>query len=120
MGIETSRVHHARGRCSGDVAAWGALDDTEAMQMAINVTEWLHSLGLEQYADAFSDNDLDGEVLPEVKADDLIAIGVTSIGHRRKLIAAVAAWRSEVAPTAGAGASADPIPTLSPVSTVRL
>jgi class 3 adenylate cyclase len=88
--------------------------------MAINVTDWLHSLGLEQYADAFRDNDLDGEVLPEVKADDLIAIGVTSIGHRRKLIAAIAALRSEVTPTAGAGASADPIPTLSPVCEVRL
>jgi class 3 adenylate cyclase/predicted ATPase len=88
--------------------------------MAINVTEWLQSLGLEQYADAFRDNDLDGEVLPEVKADDLIAIGVTSIGHRRKLIAAVAALRCEVTPTAGAGASANPIPTLSPVSAVRL
>ena len=87
--------------------------------MPINVTDWLHSLGLEQYAEAFRDNDLDGEVLPEVNADDLIAIGVTSIGHRRKLLAAIAALKSEVAPTAGVGAFADPIPTLSPVSTVR-
>jgi class 3 adenylate cyclase len=80
--------------------------------MAINVTDWLHSLGLEQYADAFRDNDLDGEVLPEVNADDLIAIGVTSIGHRRKLLAAIAALKSEVGPAAGASPSADPIPTL--------
>src|ERR1700704_4891451 len=87
--------------------------------MAINVTDWLHSLGLEQYAEAFRDNDLDGEVLPEVNADDLIAIGVSSIGHRRKLLAAIAALKSEVAPNAGAGASADPTQTLFPVSAAR-
>ena len=63
--------------------------------MAINVADWLRSLGLEQYAEAFRNNDLDGEVLPEVNADDLIAIGVTSIGHRRKLLAAIAALKSE-------------------------
>lgn len=80
--------------------------------MAINVTDWLHSLGLEQYAEPFRDNDLDGEVLPEVNADDLIAIGVTSIGHRRKLLAAIAVLKSEVGATAGAGRSANPIPTL--------
>jgi class 3 adenylate cyclase/predicted ATPase len=85
--------------------------------MAINVTDWLRSLGLEQYARAFRDNDLDGEVLPEVNADDLIAIGITSIGHRRKLLAAIAALKSKVA-TAGTGASADPIPSLFPVSAV--
>ena len=87
--------------------------------MAINVTDWLRSLDLEHYAKAFRDNDLDGEVLPDVNADDLIAIGVTSIGHRRKLLAAIAALKSAVAPTAGTGASADPAPTVSPISTVR-
>src|SRR4249919_3622717 len=87
--------------------------------MAINVTDWLRSLGLEQYAEVFRDNDLDGAVLPDVNAEDLIAIGITSIGHRRKLLAAIAALKSEVAPTTGAGASVDPIPTLSPISTVR-
>lgn len=87
--------------------------------MAINVTDWLRSLGLEQYAEAFRDNDVDGDVLPEVNADDLIAIGVTSIGHRRKLLTSIAALKAGGAPTAGASALADPIPTLSPVSAVR-
>src|SRR5215207_1378997 len=87
--------------------------------MAINVTDWLHSLGLEQYAEAFRDNDFDGEVLPEINADDLIAIGITSIGHRRKLLAAIAALKPEVAPTAGTGASVNPAPTLPPISVVR-
>ena len=76
--------------------------------MAINVTDWLHSLGLEQYAEAFRNNDIDGEVLPDISADDLIAIGVTSIGHRRKLLAAIATLKS-----------ADPVPTLSSISAAR-
>ena len=50
----------------------------------MDVGAWLRGLGLEQYAPAFRDNDVDGEVLPELTADDLISIGVTSVGHRRK------------------------------------
>jgi len=57
----------------------------------MDVAAWLRGLGLEQYAPAFRDNDVDGEVLPELTADDLIAIGVTSVGHRPKLLAASAA-----------------------------
>jgi class 3 adenylate cyclase len=57
----------------------------------MDVGAWLRGLGLEQYAPAFRDNDIDGEVLPNLTADDLISIGVTSVGHRRKLLAAIAA-----------------------------
>jgi class 3 adenylate cyclase/predicted ATPase len=56
----------------------------------MDVVAWLRGLGLEQYAAAFRDNDVDGEVLPELTSDDLISIGVTSVGHRRKLLAAIA------------------------------
>src|SRR5712671_1983048 len=63
--------------------------------MSIDVADWLRGLGLEQYAPAFAANDIDGEVLPELTADDLIGLGVTSIGHRRKLLAGIAALRSE-------------------------
>src|SRR4051812_24115141 len=56
----------------------------------MDVVVWLRGLGLEQYAPAFRDNDVDGEVLPELTSDDLISIGVTSVGHRRKLLAAIA------------------------------
>jgi class 3 adenylate cyclase len=59
----------------------------------MDVVAWLRGLGLEQYAPAFRDNDIDLEVLPELTADDLISIGVTSVGHRRKLLAAIAAFR---------------------------
>ncbi len=70
----------------------------------MDVAAWLRGLGLEQYAPAFRDNDVDGGVLPELTADDLIAIGVTSVGHRRKLLAAIAALGTEP-PTMGQSAA---------------
>jgi class 3 adenylate cyclase len=72
--------------------------------MADNVADWLHRLGLEQYAPAFAANDIDNEILRELTADDLIGLGVTSIGHRRKLLAAVAALQS------GGPGSTNPLP----------
>jgi class 3 adenylate cyclase len=75
----------------------------------MDVVALLRGLGLEGYAPAFAASDIDGEVLPELTADDLIGLGVTSIGHRRKLLAAITALRSEapqpvteVAPVAAA------------------
>jgi hypothetical protein len=70
----------------------------------MDAAAWLQSLGLERYASAFRDNDVDAEVLPELTADDLIGLGVTSIGHLRKLLAAIAALGAEM-PTAAAPAT---------------
>jgi class 3 adenylate cyclase/predicted ATPase len=77
----------------------------------MDVSAWLRGLGLEQYAPAFHDNDVDGEVLPELTADDLISIGVTSVGHRRKLLAAIAALGVEHPTVAQSAASATSAPT---------
>jgi class 3 adenylate cyclase len=74
----------------------------------MDVAAWLRGLGLEQYAPAFRDNDVDGEVLPELTADDLIGLGVTSIGHRRKLLAAIAALRDTPPPAAESAMVAAP------------
>jgi hypothetical protein len=52
----------------------------------VDVAAWLQELGLERYEQAFRDNDIDAAVLPELTADDLIGLGVTSIGHRRKIL----------------------------------
>ena len=60
----------------------------------MDIAAWLRGLGLEQYVPAFRDNDIDGDVLPELTADDLISIGVTSVGHRRKLLAAIGSLRA--------------------------
>jgi SAM domain (Sterile alpha motif) len=44
---------------------------------ALNIGGWLQSLGLERYAQAFDETDIDAEVLPSLTADDLIGLGVT-------------------------------------------
>jgi class 3 adenylate cyclase/predicted ATPase len=67
-------------------------------EAGVNVAAWLNRLGLEQYEQAVRENDVDAEVLPELTAEDLIGLGVTSIGHRRKLLAAIAALREKPAP----------------------
>ena len=53
------------------------------------IAEWLAKIGLERYAAAFADNDIDVAVLPHLTDADLEKIGV-SLGHRRKMLAAIA------------------------------
>ena len=57
----------------------------------MDVAEWLRGLGLERYASGFRDNDIDGEVLRRLTAEDLRELGVASIGHRRRILDAIAA-----------------------------
>jgi class 3 adenylate cyclase len=73
----------------------------------MDVAEWLRGLGLEQYVSAFRDNDVDGEVLPRLTAEDLRELGVASVGHRRRLLDAVAALGGGQPAT---GASPTPAP----------
>jgi len=75
----------------------------------MDVAAWLHDLGLERYVSAFRDNDIDAEVLPKLTAEDLISIGVTSVGHRRKLLDAIAGL-GMVVPTAVVAAPAADAP----------
>ena len=56
----------------------------------MDVAAWLRDLGLERYVSAFRNNDIGTEVLPKLTAEDLISIGVTSVGHWRKLLDAIA------------------------------
>ena len=71
----------------------------------MDVTDWLRGLGLEQYAPAFRDNDIDDEVLCQLSGEDLRELGVTSIGHRRRLLNAIAALAVRQL-----GADASPVP----------
>ena len=64
----------------------------------MKVAAWLHGLGLGQYEQAFRENDIDAEVIAHLTADDLIEVGVTSVGHRRKLLSAIATLRDAAAP----------------------
>jgi len=65
----------------------------------MDVAVWLRDLKLERYVSAFHDNDIDDDMLLKLTAEDLISIGVTSVGHRRKLLDAIAGLRMTV-PTA--------------------
>jgi class 3 adenylate cyclase/tetratricopeptide (TPR) repeat protein len=65
----------------------------------MDIAAWLQGLGLSQYEQAFRENNVDTAVLPELTAEDLSALGIRSVGHRRKLLAAIAALRA--APISG-------------------
>ena len=74
----------------------------------MDVVAWLRGLGLEQYAPVFRDNDIDDAVLRRLTAEDLRELGVASVGHRRRLLDAIAAL--DEADTAAAGTAVAPAP----------
>src|SRR6202040_3911110 len=75
--------------------AWGIIKRCANRSAAMDVGGWLRKLGLEQYEAAFRDNEIDDTVLPSLTAEDLKDLGVGSVGHRRKLLEAIAALRAE-------------------------
>ena len=76
----------------------------------MDVGGWLRGLGLGQYEANFRDNKIDADVLPQLTADDLKDIGVSAVGDRRRLLAAIAAL-SGPTPSANAPASSPkPVP----------
>src|SRR6201982_2739301 len=77
----------------------------------MDIGGWLRGLGLEGYAQAFRENEIDLRVLPELTADDLKELGVAAIGHRRLLLKAIADL------AAGARrAAAEDVPAASPAN----
>ena len=58
----------------------------------MDIATWLEGLGLRQYEQVFRDNAVDTEILLELSEADLEKLGVL-LGHRRKLLKAVAALR---------------------------
>jgi class 3 adenylate cyclase/predicted ATPase len=70
----------------------------------MDIAAWLRGLGLERYAAAFRDNEIDWEALPKLTAEDLKDLGVVLGGHRRKLLDEIAASQGKT----GAAASAAP------------
>ncbi len=65
----------------------------------MDIDVWLKELGLEAYGPAFAENDIDAEMLARLTAEDLKEIGVTSVGHRRKLLDAIADLDGNTAPS---------------------
>jgi len=54
------------------------------------IGDWLEKLGLSEYAHGFAENDIDFTILGDLTDQDLEKIGVASLGHRRKLLRAIA------------------------------
>ena len=61
----------------------------------MDVAVWLRSLGLGKYEAAFRENEIDETVLPSLTHETLKEIGVTAVGHRLKLLDAIAALRND-------------------------
>jgi class 3 adenylate cyclase len=72
---------------------------------------WLRSLGLEQYEAIFRENAIDATVLPDLTDQDLEKLGVL-LGHRRRLLRAIANLEPEK------GVSATPTASVLPVALV--
>ena len=68
----------------------------------MDIGTWLRRLGLERYEQAFRDNDIDVGLLPSLGVEDLREIGIVSLGHRKQLLAAIAALISTGASTPAA------------------
>jgi class 3 adenylate cyclase len=61
----------------------------------MDVVVWLRSLGLGKYEAAFRDHEIDKTVLPSLTHENLKELGVTALGHRLKLLDAIAALRTD-------------------------
>ena len=73
----------------------------------MEVAVWLRNLGLEHYEPVFRDNAIDADVLPELTDEHLKELGLP-LGHRLKLLKAVAVLRQGPAQPAAVARSAEP------------
>ncbi len=76
----------------------------------MNIEDWLHGIGMAQYAEQFRSNEIDGEILQRLSSDDLKDIGVAPLGHRKKLLDAIAA----LVTTPGSSSATPVAPTTHP------
>jgi class 3 adenylate cyclase/tetratricopeptide (TPR) repeat protein len=73
----------------------------------VDVAQWLRSLGLAQYEQAFRDNAVDADILPRLTGEDLKELGVHAVGHRRKLLDAISHLDRSLANPANIGVEAE-------------
>ena len=76
----------------------------------MDIVVWLRTLGLGKYEAAFRENEIDETVLRSLTHETLKELGVSAVGHRLKLLDAIAALRTDEAATASA---ADKVPASS-------
>ena len=67
----------------------------------MDIASWLRQMGLEQYESVFRAHAIEGSVLPSLTAEDLKDLGVELVGHRRKLLDAIAALHTAPTPVSG-------------------
>ena len=72
-----------------------------------DLAEWLDRHGLGQYAPNFADNNIEFSILPDLTEDDLKKLGVSSLGHRKKLLKAIEAWTVTCRPPGATNAVSD-------------
>ena len=75
----------------------------------IDLAEWLARHGLAEYAQTFAEQHIDASVLPDLTENDLEKLGV-SLGHRKKLLRAVATLTEAGPPTADPNAATASVP----------
>lgn len=66
---------------------------------AMNLEAWLRSLNLGQYEAVFQKNSVTADLLASLTAEDLKDLGITVVGHRRRLLNAIAALRTDAGPS---------------------
>jgi class 3 adenylate cyclase len=81
---------------------------------AMDIGGWLRRLGLEQYEAAFRENEIYERVLPSLTQEDLREIGVGPVGHRRLLLEAIAALRTDTTDNAPTADRATNVKSVSP------
>jgi class 3 adenylate cyclase len=78
------------------------------------IEDWLRKLGLSEYARRFADNGIDLSVLPDLTDQDLEKLGVL-LGHRRKMLRAIAnldATSAATLPAAALAPASPPTPAI--------
>jgi class 3 adenylate cyclase len=85
----------------------------------MDLRDWLRSLGLERYEVAFRENEIDDTVLPSLTAEDLKDLGVGIVGHRRKLLDAITALRTDATAKDPSGDAVSSPPSATPADTAE-
>ena len=85
----------------------------------MDVAAWLKNLGLGRYEASFQENAIEGDLLPTLTAEDLKDLGVTIVGHRRKLLDAIAALGAASKPMPGSAAAGPPATLPAPAVSSR-
>lgn len=74
----------------------------------MDIAEWLESLGLGEYAPAFAENRIGADLLPELTDQDLRDLGITALGDRKRLLAAIASLERNDGATSQPAAAPSP------------